>query len=165
MSAPPITNGTKKLPKPPIIAGITIKNIITIACAVIILLYNWLSDIYWTPGADSSNLISTEKAVPIKPDNKAKIRYKTPISFAFDDQNHLSSHKDILFAGKFKGCKGCKGCSLEVSESKVEVEIEVEVEIGKKKQCHCMYKLKRLFFLSILVINQGVKAGVLTSLL
>ena len=76
---------------------LTIKNIITIAWAVMILLYNWLSAIYWTPGPDSSNLINTEKAVPIKPDNKAKIRYKTPISFALDDKNHLSNHKDILF--------------------------------------------------------------------
>jgi hypothetical protein len=40
ISGPPIITGIKKLPKPPIKAGITIKNIITIACAVIILLYN-----------------------------------------------------------------------------------------------------------------------------
>jgi len=40
ISGPPTSKGNKKLPKPPIIAGITIKNIITIACAVIILLYN-----------------------------------------------------------------------------------------------------------------------------
>jgi hypothetical protein len=40
MSGPPIIRGNKKLPNPPIIAGITIKNIISIACAVIILLYN-----------------------------------------------------------------------------------------------------------------------------
>jgi hypothetical protein len=40
ISGPPINKGNKKLPNPPINAGITIKNIITIACAVIILLYN-----------------------------------------------------------------------------------------------------------------------------
>jgi hypothetical protein len=40
ISGPPTSKGSKKLPNPPIIAGITIKNIITIACAVIILLYN-----------------------------------------------------------------------------------------------------------------------------
>ena len=40
ISGPPIIKGNKKFPKPPIIAGITIKNIITIACAVIILLYS-----------------------------------------------------------------------------------------------------------------------------
>jgi hypothetical protein len=45
-------------------AGITIKKIIKIACEVIILLYNWLSAINWTPGPDNSNLINTEYAVP-----------------------------------------------------------------------------------------------------
>ena len=39
ISGAPIINGTNQLPKPPIIAGITIKNIITKACAVIITLY------------------------------------------------------------------------------------------------------------------------------
>ena len=52
------------------------KNIITIAWAVIILLYNWLSAIYCTPGPDNSNLINTEKAVPAKPENIANIKYK-----------------------------------------------------------------------------------------
>lgn len=52
---------------------------------------------YWTPGPDSSNLINTEKAVPIRPANRAKRRYNVPISFAFDDKNHLSNHRDILF--------------------------------------------------------------------
>jgi hypothetical protein len=46
ISGPPTSNGSKKLPNPPIIAGITIKKIIKIACAVIILLYNWLSAMY-----------------------------------------------------------------------------------------------------------------------
>jgi hypothetical protein len=46
MSGPPTKRGNKKLPNPPIIAGITIKKIIKIACAVIILLYNWLSAMY-----------------------------------------------------------------------------------------------------------------------
>jgi hypothetical protein len=40
ISGPPTINGSKKLPNPPIIAGMTIKNIIRIACAVIMLLYN-----------------------------------------------------------------------------------------------------------------------------
>jgi len=40
ISGPPTSNGNKKLPNPPIKAGITIKNIISIACAVMILLYN-----------------------------------------------------------------------------------------------------------------------------
>jgi len=40
ISGPPTIKGNKKLPKPPIKAGITIKKIINIACAVIIALYN-----------------------------------------------------------------------------------------------------------------------------
>ena len=95
MSGPPTNNGNRKLPNPPINAGITIKNIITIACAVMILLYNWLSAIYWTPGPDNSNLISTEKAVPTSPEKAAKIKYSVPISLALEDKNHLSLHKDI----------------------------------------------------------------------
>ena len=47
---------------------------------------------YWTPGPDNSNLINTEKAVPTKPENKAYIKYNTPISLAFEDKNHLSNH-------------------------------------------------------------------------
>lgn len=73
-----------------------------IAWAVIILLYNWLSAIYWTPGPDSSNLINTEKAVPIKPENSAYIKYKTPISLAFEDKNHLSNHMLIPDLFKFR---------------------------------------------------------------
>jgi hypothetical protein len=65
------------------------------ACAVIIALYSWLSAIYWTPGPDNSNLINTEKAVPISPENNAKIKYNVPISLAFDDKNHLSVHREI----------------------------------------------------------------------
>ena len=61
-----------------------------------ILLYSWLSAIYWTPGPLNSNLIKTEKAVPSNPENKANIRYNVPISFAFEDKNHRSVHKDIL---------------------------------------------------------------------
>jgi hypothetical protein len=66
------------------------------ACAVIILLYNWLSAIYWTPGPLNSNLIKTEKAVPNNPENKANIKYNVPISLALDDKNHLSVQSDML---------------------------------------------------------------------
>jgi hypothetical protein len=97
ISGPPIIIGIKKLPNPPISPGITIKNIITIAWAVIILLYNWLFAIYWTPGPDNSILIKTERDVPTIPENKANIKYNTPISFALADQNHLSNHWDRAF--------------------------------------------------------------------
>jgi len=71
------------------------KNIISIAWAVIILLYSWLSAIYCTPGPDNSILIKTENAVPNKPENKANIRYNVPISFALHDKNQRSHHIDI----------------------------------------------------------------------
>jgi hypothetical protein len=95
ISGPPTNSGSKKLPNPPIIAGITMKNIIIIACAVIILLYNWLSAIYCTPGPDSSSLINTENAVPNNPENNAKIRYNVPISLALLDKNQRSHHIDM----------------------------------------------------------------------
>ena len=44
---------------------------------------------YWIPGPDNSNLISTENPVPIKPENNANIKYNIPISFALQDPNHL----------------------------------------------------------------------------
>jgi hypothetical protein len=70
-------------------------------------LYNWLSAIYCTPGPDNSSLISTEKAVPNKPENNAKIRYKVPISFALLDKNQRSHHIDIsdVFLFKFLSSK------------------------------------------------------------
>lgn len=95
MSGPPTSKGSKKLPKPPIIAGIIMKNIMRIACAVIMLLYSWLSAIYCTPGPDSSILINTEKAVPNSPANKANIKYRVPISLALLDKNQRSHQRDI----------------------------------------------------------------------
>ena len=51
------------------------KNIIKNACAVIITLNNWWSPCKnWTPGADSSSLIKTEKPVPNIPANIAKTK-------------------------------------------------------------------------------------------
>jgi hypothetical protein len=47
---------------------------------------------YCTPGADNSNLIKTEKAVPIKPEKRANIKYNTPMSLALEEQSHLSTH-------------------------------------------------------------------------
>ena len=64
-----------------------------------------------TPGPESSSLISTEKAVPIKPENNANIRYNVPISFALDDKNHLSSQR--LMEDLFKTNPFFKGLSYE----------------------------------------------------
>jgi len=53
------------------------------AWAEIITLNNWWSPCNnCTPGLESSNLIRTEKAVPIIPENTEKIKYKVPISLA-----------------------------------------------------------------------------------
>ena len=101
ISGPPTNKGNRKLPNPPIMAGITIKKIISIAWAVIMLLYNWLSAIYCTPGPDSSNLINTENAVPNNPENKAKIRYNVPMSLALLDKNQRSHHIDMSNFFKF----------------------------------------------------------------
>ena len=57
---------------------------------------------YCTPGALNSILINTENAVPTSPANKANIRYKVPISLAFDDQNHLSRNIDTVLGFWFK---------------------------------------------------------------
>ena len=53
---------------------------------------------YCTPGALNSILISTEKAVPTKPANKANIKYNVPISLALLDQNHLSINIDTALS-------------------------------------------------------------------
>ena len=53
-------------------------------------MYSWLSAIYCTPGPDNSILIRTENAVPNRPENNAKIKYKIPISLAFEERNQRS---------------------------------------------------------------------------
>ena len=50
---------------------------------------------YCTPGPDSSNLISTENAVPNSPENSANIKYNVPISFALEDKNQRSNQREI----------------------------------------------------------------------
>jgi len=70
ISGAPIIKGTNQFPNPPIITGITRKNIITNACAVTITLYRCESPPKNAdPGEDNSNLINTEKAVPTIPAN------------------------------------------------------------------------------------------------
>ena len=85
-------------------------------------MYNWLSAINCTPGPDNSNLIKTENAVPIRPDNKANIRYKVPMSLAFDDKNHLSNHNDMLLLLvvilEVKLLKGLKGSEELINDRK-----------------------------------------------
>ena len=88
ISGAPIINGTKKLPKPPINIGITMKKIIKKACPVIKTLYNWWLPIkIWFPGWASSILINIDIVVPRIPENPPKIRYKIPISLWFVENN------------------------------------------------------------------------------
>lgn len=63
ISGLPSIKGTSQFPKPPIMIGITIKKIITKACAVTITLYSWSSPIR-LPGALSSVRIISLKEVP-----------------------------------------------------------------------------------------------------
>lgn len=66
ISGAPIIRGISQFPKPPIIIGITMKNIMTRACAVTTVLYIW-SSFRRDPGCASSARIITLMAVPIIP--------------------------------------------------------------------------------------------------
>ena len=73
--------------------GITEKNIIIKACAVIITLYNWkLPNKIPLPGADNSILINADSIVPTIPLKPPKIKYKVPISLWFVEYNHRNKN-------------------------------------------------------------------------
>jgi len=73
--------GTNQLPKPEISMGISIKKIITKACAVMITLNNWeLPNKNRDPPEASSARIKIDRPVPITPENVPKSKYKVPIS-------------------------------------------------------------------------------------
>ena len=91
MSGAPIMIGTNQLPKPPIIAGMTMKNTMIRPCAEISTFHRCAAVAlksgftvaeatrrcvprYWMPGAASSSRISPEKAPPTIPAKIAKNR-------------------------------------------------------------------------------------------
>ncbi len=88
MSGAPIMIGTNQLPKPPIIAGITMKNTMISPCAVTITFQKCSAASlpagapkkcahigrYWMPGCASSARISPEMPPPMIPAVIAKIR-------------------------------------------------------------------------------------------
>ena len=88
MSGAPIISGTNQLPKPPIIAGITMKNTMIRPCAVIMTFQKCLPCTspaagskncaqpvrYWMPGSASSQRIRPEITPPTMPAMIAKIR-------------------------------------------------------------------------------------------
>jgi len=79
MSGAPRRRGVSQLPKPPIIAGITMKKIIIKACAVTITLKIWSSSMV-DPGCPSSVRMISLRAVPLIPAHALKIKYIVPMS-------------------------------------------------------------------------------------
>ena len=83
MSGAPIINGTIQLPKPPIIAGITMKKIMIRPCAVVKTLKVWASWKICRPGSASSSRMPIDRIPPIRPPISAKARYIVPMSLWF----------------------------------------------------------------------------------
>ena len=83
MSGAPIISGTNQLPKPPIIAGITMKKIMIRPCAVTNTLYvvGLVEDC--TPGNISSARIAIDIGAPMMPAMIANTRYIVPMSLWF----------------------------------------------------------------------------------
>ena len=69
--------------------GITIKKIITKACAVTMTLYRCSSD-NQGPTVPNSRRINKDRAKPIKPAHTPKIKYRVPISLWLVDIVHRS---------------------------------------------------------------------------
>ena len=67
MSGAPIISGTNQLPKPPIIAGITMKNTMMRPWPVTNTLNMWPLAKYCIPGSCSSMRMPTDRAPPIRP--------------------------------------------------------------------------------------------------
>ena len=84
----PNINGISQFPNPPIKIGITIKKIITKACAITITLYNWSSPNN-DPGCPNSIRINILKPVPNIPLQAPVKRYRVPIFLWLHDQSHL----------------------------------------------------------------------------
>ena len=97
MSGAPIISGTNQLPKPPIIAGMTMKKIMSRPCAVTNTLYMCLPASsaasagvpytmearpvkYWMPGSCNSMRMTTERNPPMTPATMANHRYIVPMS-------------------------------------------------------------------------------------
>lgn len=79
MSGAPIINGTNQFPNPPIIIGITMKKIMTKACAVTTTLYSWSSSIN-LPECDNSLRITNLNPLPNNALQPPKMKYNVPMS-------------------------------------------------------------------------------------
>ena len=80
MSGAPIMIGTNQLPKPPIIAGMTMKKIMIRPWAVVKTLKSSGSPKICMPGCISSSRMPIDRAPPMTPPMIAKIRYSVPMS-------------------------------------------------------------------------------------
>ena len=80
MSGAPIMIGTNQLPKPPIIAGMTMKKIMIRPCAVTKTLKSSGSPKICIPGSISSIRMPIDRVPPMTPEMIAKIRYSVPMS-------------------------------------------------------------------------------------
>ena len=80
MSGAPIISGTIQLPKPPIIAGMTMKKIMIRPCAVVNTLNMWASWKNCSPGCISSSRMPIDSTPPISPPTSANTRYIVPMS-------------------------------------------------------------------------------------
>ena len=80
MSGAPIISGTNQLPKPPIMAGITMKNTMMRPWPVTNTLKAWPLAKYCRPGSCSSMRITTDRKPPISPPTMANSRYIVPMS-------------------------------------------------------------------------------------
>ncbi len=80
MSGAPIISGIIQLPKPPIIAGMTMKKIMIRPCAVVNTLNMWESWKNCSPGCISSSRMPIDSTPPTNPPNNANTRYIVPMS-------------------------------------------------------------------------------------
>ncbi len=80
MSGAPIMIGTNQLPKPPISAGMIMKNTMIRPCAVTNTLKVWELAKICMPGSCNSSRMPIDRTPPTTPLTIAKIRYSVPIS-------------------------------------------------------------------------------------
>ncbi len=83
MSGAPIISGTNQLPKPPIMAGITMKKIMIRPCAVTNTLNSCAAGKICIPGFCSSMRMAMDSSAPITPAMSANTRYIVPMSLWF----------------------------------------------------------------------------------
>lgn len=86
------------MPNPPINVGMTKKKIISIACAVTIVLYSW-SLPNKEPGWPNSARIRRLIEVPNKPDQMPRIKYSVPMSLWLVEKSQRIYYKYINIIG------------------------------------------------------------------